>query len=174
MRGLRLSIIVLSATILSGLVSISSAETIKLGHSTWVGYGPFFIAKDKGFFKEEGVDVELVTIEDVKVRFAALASGQIHVLATTVDTMPLYVKPDIRYQYLFAVDDSKGGDGIVANKEIKTIADLKGKKVAFTEGSVSQFYINVLLHEAGLSQSDIEIVSMMRAVLSSPARLTPP
>ncbi len=160
MRGLRLSIIVLSATILSGLVSISSAETIKLGHSTWVGYGPFFIAKDKGFFKEEGVDVELVTIEDVKVRFAALASGQIHVLATTVDTMPLYVKPDIRYQYLFAVDDSKGGDGIVANKEIKTIADLKGKKVAFTEGSVSQFYINVLLHEAGLSQSDIEIVSM--------------
>lgn len=137
------------------------AETFKLGHTTWVGYGPLFVAKKKGYFKEEGVDVELVNIEDVKVRFAALASGRIDAMATTVDALPLYLKPQgTKYQYLFALDDSKGGDGVVANKDIETIADLKGKKVAFTEGSVSQFYLNVLLKEAGLEQSDIEAVNM--------------
>lgn len=139
----------------------AAAETFKLAHSTWVGYGPLFVARDKGFFKEEGVEVELVTMEDVKVRFAALAGGRIDALATTVDTMPLYLKKDgPQYRYLFALDDSKGGDGVVANKDIKTIADLKGKKVAFTEGSVSQFYINVLLSEAGLKEADIEVVNM--------------
>ena len=146
---------------LSGGSTAAAAETLKLGHSTWVGYGPFFVAKKKGYFKEEGLEVELVTIEDVRVRFAALAAGRIDVMATTVDTMPLFLRPDgSRYQYLFAVDDSKGSDGVVARKEIKSVADLKGKKVAFAEGAVSQFYLNVLLKTAGLDQSDIEAVNM--------------
>ena len=158
---------ILGATLVAALVALGTlsgparAEVFKLAHSTWVGYGPFFIARDKGFFKEEGVDVELINMEDVKVRFAALAAGRLDALATTVDTMPLYLKPDgPQYRYLFALDDSKGGDGVVANKDIKTIADLKGKKVAFNEGSVSQFYINVLLKKAGLKESDIDAVNM--------------
>ncbi len=139
----------------------AAAETFKLSYSTWVGYGPLFIARDKGYFQKEGVDVELINMEDPKLRFAALAAGKIDALVTTVDTMPLYLKPDgPRYKYLFALDDSKGGDGIVATKEIKSIADLKGKKVAFNEGSVSQFYLDVLLKEAGLTESDLQVVNM--------------
>src|SRR6188474_1380553 len=34
------------------LASYADAGTLKIGHSTWVGYGPFYIARDKGFFKE--------------------------------------------------------------------------------------------------------------------------
>ena len=50
-----------AAFALSLLMSASSfAGTLKVGHSTWVGYGPFYIALQKGFFKEEGVDVEFV------------------------------------------------------------------------------------------------------------------
>jgi NitT/TauT family transport system substrate-binding protein len=137
------------------------AEPFRLGYSTWVGYGPFFVARKKGYFKEEGLDLDLVRIEDVKVRFAALAAGRIDAMATTVDTLPLFLRPrGIKYQYLFAIDGSRGGDGVVANKDIKSVAGLRGRKVAFAEGSASQFYINVLLKEAGLEQSDIEAVDM--------------
>lgn len=158
----RIAAVIMAAGVTLGLLAGgAAAEPFKLAYSTWVGYGPLFVAQEKGYFEEEGVEVELVTIEDVKVRFAALAAGRIDALATTVDTVLLYLKPDgPKYVYLFALDDSKGGDGVVANKDITTIADLKGKKVAFTEGSVSQFYINVLLKEAGLSESDIEVVNM--------------
>jgi NitT/TauT family transport system substrate-binding protein len=58
------------------------------------------------------------------------------------------------------VDNSKGGDGIVANKNIADVAGLKGKKVAFEQGSVSQFFLNALLKDAGLTQDDIEPVNM--------------
>jgi NitT/TauT family transport system substrate-binding protein len=68
-------------------------------------------------------------------------------------------KPD-DYQYVVAIDDSDGGDGIVANKDIASIADLKGKQVAVNEGSVSEFYLNVLLAKAGLKESDLNIVNM--------------
>ena len=57
-------------------------------------------------------------------------------------------------------DEFMGGDGIVATKDIRTIADLKGKTVAVLYRSVSHFYLNILLKEAGLTQSDLETVDL--------------
>ena len=71
-------------------------------------------------------------------------------IASTVDTALLYLRKPDDFQYVVAIDDSNGGDGIVAKKDIKSVADLKGKNVAFSEGSVSEFYLNVLLAKAGL------------------------
>ena len=119
------------------------AEKVRIAHSTWVGYGPLYIAQDKGLFKKNGVDVDLVVMEDPKERFPTMMADKIQMIASTVDTALLYLKKPDDFQYVVAIDDSNGGDGIVANKDIKTIADLKGKKVAVNEGSVSQFYLNV-------------------------------
>jgi NitT/TauT family transport system substrate-binding protein len=143
---------------LAGLLAAGSAKAdpLKIAHSTWVGYGPLYIARDKGYFKEEGLDVELVVIEDTKLRFPALAAGRIDGLVTSVDTALNFLSADQSYRYLFALDDSKGGDGIVARNSIKTIADLKGKTVAYLEGSPSQLLLGVLLKEAGLGFDDIQ------------------
>jgi len=142
------------------LASAAGAGTLKLGHSTWVGYGPFYVARDKGYFKEEGVDVELVIMEDTPIKMGALMAGQLDLVASTVDEFPIYMKPGIGLHYVLAVDNSKGGDGIVANKDITAIDQLKGKKVAFEQGSVSQFFLNALLKDAGMTQDDIEPVNM--------------
>jgi len=138
----------------------ASADTITIAHSTWVGYGPLYIAKDKGFFAKNGVDVDLVIMEDPKERFPTLMADQIQLIASTIDTAVLYMKKPDDYKYVVAIDDSDGGDGIVANKDIKTIADLKGKQVAVNEGSVSDFYLNVLLAKAGMQESDLNVVNM--------------
>lgn len=138
----------------------ADAGSLKLAHSTWVGYGPFYIARDKGFFKDEGVDVELVIMEDTPIKMGALMAGQIDLVASTVDEFPIYMKPGKMLHYVLAVDNSKGGDGVVANKDITSIADLKGKKVAFEQGSVSQFFLNALLKDAGMTEADIEPVNM--------------
>ena len=142
------------------LGATAQAGSLKLAHSTWVGYGPFYIARDKGFFKEEGVDVELVIMEDTPIKMGALMAGQIDLVASTVDEFPIYMKPGKMLHYVLAVDNSKGGDGVVANRDIKSIADLKGKKVAFEQGSVSQFFLNALLKDAGMTEADIEPVNM--------------
>ncbi len=142
------------------MASVAEAGSLKLGHSTWVGYGPLYIARDKGFFKDEGVDVELVIMEDTPIKMGALMAGQIDLVASTVDEFPIYMKPGIGLHYVLAVDNSKGGDGIVANKDIADIKGLKGKKVAFEQGSVSQFFLNALLKDAGMTQADIEPVNM--------------
>lgn len=150
----------LAATFAFALIGSAEAETLKLGHSTWVGYGPFFVAQEKGFFKEEGVDIELVTMEDTPAKMAALQAGQIDLVASTVDEFPIYMPPGKMLRYILAVDNSKGGDGIVALKEITKLTDLKGKKVAFETGSVSQFFFDAVIKEAGMSESDVEVVNM--------------
>jgi NitT/TauT family transport system substrate-binding protein len=138
-------------------------DTITIAHSTWVGYGPLYIARDKGFFKENGVNVDLVVMEDPKERFPTLMADRIQMIASTVDTALLYMKQPDDYKYVLAVDDSDGGDGIVCNSDIKSLADLKGKQVAVSEGSVSEFYLNVLLSKAGMKESDLNIVNMTAA-----------
>ena len=158
------------ATLLIGLAVLplvpwraAQADTVKIAHSTWVGYGPLYIARDKGFFKKHGVDVDIVLMEDPKERFPTLMADRIQMLASTVDAGLLYLKKPTDFQYVVAIDDSNGGDGIVANKDIKTVADLKGKRVAVDEGSVSEFYLSVLLEKAGLKESDLQVVNMTAA-----------
>jgi NitT/TauT family transport system substrate-binding protein len=143
-----------------GLGEIATAEPLKIRYSTWVGYGPLFLAREKGFYTDEKVDVELVNMEDPKEGFFAMAAARLDGVVSTIDTMVLYLKTGKEFQYVLALDDSAGGDGIVARKEIKSVKDLKGKKVAFAEGSVSQFFLNVLLKEAALTQKNIEAVNM--------------
>lgn len=156
---LRVSLLAVVTTL--GLASPSlAAEKLKVALSTWVGYGPLFIAKSQGLFEKEGLDVDLIIMEDVKTRMPALAAGRIDAAVTTIDTVLGFSSADHPMTYLFAVDDSRGGDGIVATKDIKSVADLKGKKVAYTEGSVSQFFLSVLLKDAGLSLKDLQSLNM--------------
>ena len=151
---------ILSASLVLLFNSAVHADALKLAHSTWVGYGPFYIARDKGFFEEEGVEIELSVMENTPLKMGALMAGRVDIVASTADEFPTYMRNGKPLRYILAVDNSNGGDGVVSNKSIDSIADLKGRTVAFEEGSVSQFFINALLRDAGLSQKDIKMVNM--------------
>jgi len=135
-------------------------KVLKIGYPTWVGYGPLFLADRKGFLEKRGVKVEFVLMEDTKTRYVALAAGKIDGLMTTIDTMVQRARKDFQIAAVMAFDDSKGGDGIVARKAITNVAGLKGKKVAYGEGSVSHFFLGYLLQQSGLSFKDISSVNM--------------
>jgi len=66
--------------------SAFGAEPIKLGMSTWLGYAPLYLAKEKGMFQKQGVEVEVIVIESPPERRAAFAADRIQGMATTVDT----------------------------------------------------------------------------------------
>lgn len=76
----------------------AAAEPLKLGVGTWVGWGPLHIAKEKGFFAEEGIEVELISIDETKARYAQFDAGDLHGLGTTVDTALNYLSDDPGYR----------------------------------------------------------------------------
>jgi NitT/TauT family transport system substrate-binding protein len=127
---------------------------------TWVGLGPLFVAKEKGLFAKEGVEVELINMAIHEAMYAGLFAGQIDVIDATPDDMLPNFDPEQPYACVITLTESLGADGILARNDIRSIADLRGKAVGFAERTVSQFYLNVLLKQAGLSQADIEHVEM--------------
>jgi NitT/TauT family transport system substrate-binding protein len=143
-----------------GLVGGPHAEPLRISYFTWIGNGPLFVAEEKGLFVKEGVDVQLINIDDHTAAFAGLFAGQVDAIEGAAQDAPVFYQPDAPLVCVFPLNDSRGGDGILATNDIETIADLEGKSVAFLRGSVGQFFLNVLLEEAGLSEADIEVVDL--------------
>ncbi|MBU8879720.1 ABC transporter substrate-binding protein [Bacillus sp. FJAT-29790] len=135
--------------------------SLALGVATWVGYGPLYIAQEKGFFKKNGIDVDLMKMESNTDRRTAMAANRIQGFASTVDTHVVSAASDVSVVQVVALDESYGGDGIVAQKEIKSLQDLKGKRVAVqTDGGASFFWFLYLLKQEGIDFKEIDAQNM--------------
>jgi ABC-type nitrate/sulfonate/bicarbonate transport system substrate-binding protein len=79
----------LAAAVSLILVGSAQAEPLRISYFIWIGNGPFFVAKEKGLFAEEGVDVELINVggPSTNVRSRRAIAGALS--ASTVRTKPL-------------------------------------------------------------------------------------
>ncbi|MFA7166055.1 MAG: ABC transporter substrate-binding protein [Desulfoplanes sp.] len=153
------------ATIVLALGTHSTAPAwstvqLKVAHATWVGYGPFYLAKEKGFFAKQDLDVHLLIIEDESQYAAAMASGNIDGLGNVLDREIIHFAKGSPETVLFAMDESSGGDGIVASADIQTLADLEGKSVGLDKSSTSYFFFLTALQKAGVPEDAVNILEM--------------
>ncbi len=137
----------------------AQAGTLSIGHTTWVGYGTLYLARDLGYFKEQGLDLQLTTMEESSMYMAAQASGKLSGSASTIDEILKY-RPQFCFKAVAALDDSYGGDGVLVGKEVNSLKELKGKSIAVNEGSVSQFWLSYLLKQNGMSMGDLQVQNM--------------
>ncbi len=122
-----------------------------------------YLAKEKGFFNESGIEAELIVLTGLAERNSALKSGRIDALAAPVDYFVLSAGNNLVTTIAMSVDESNGGDGIVANASIKTFEDLRGKKVAFQRGLPSEFFVRALLQQHAVRLDDLRSVDMETA-----------
>jgi NitT/TauT family transport system substrate-binding protein len=154
-RKLALALAVMTATL-----TAAQAETIKLGLQPWLGYGPLWVAEEKGFFKKHEIDVALTTFNWDQDMTAALASGNLNVIASATNGMITNFNQKVDQKGFLIMDLSFEADAIIAGKDIASIKDLKGKKVAFEAGATSDLLINYALKQNGMTIADVEHVPM--------------
>lgn len=135
-------------------------HSLRIGHGDWVGFTPFLIARENGYFNDAQIKVDLVKISSVQERFAALAAGNIDGIVTSLDTAVLYWKPDSPYKIVLALDESSGGDGIIAQSNVRSIANLTGKKIGVSVGSGSDYFLDYVLKQNHISQNDVTLVNV--------------
>jgi NitT/TauT family transport system substrate-binding protein len=131
------------------------AEPIKIGYSDWPGWTAWEIAKEKGLFKKNGVEVELVWFPIYTDSLNALNTGQLDANCQTWSDTMFPLAQDIPLKVVLVNDNSFGNDGLVARPEIKSVADLKGKTVATELGTVDHFLLLQALARNGLKESDV-------------------
>lgn len=142
------------------------ARVLKVGINTWAGHAPGIVANggmkpgspSSIYKKKYGLDVEFVLLEDPSAKLAAFIKGDIDIMWDTVDSYAREAselkEKGLKARAIIQEDWSRGGDGIVSLKTIKSVEDLKGKRVASTKYTPSHWLLLFLLSQSGLSPQD--------------------
>lgn len=144
---------------------------IRVGIVTWGGYAGGLVANDgfkanknSIFWKEYGIEVEFVVIDDYPASRMAFkvgdGEGGIDIMWGTADSYALEYDALKSHdpKVIMQNDWSFGGDAIVASQEIKTTQDLKGKRVAMAESTPSHYFALHMLERAKLKATDVTFV----------------
>ncbi len=140
---------------------VSGAAGLTVAYDAYAPYFPVRIAETQGYYKARNLNVKQVAFGlngdyDEAQRRAALKSGEFDVLLTTLDAVALFPDNDTG-KVVAIVDESAGADKIVARPEIGRLNDLKGKTIAYSAGSVAEFYLYASLNLVGLKASDVQL-----------------
>lgn len=155
-----IALVLVAAFMLSACGAPAKPTVVRIGTQPWIGYGPWWIAKEKGIFEKYGLQVELVDFVEDKEVNAAFASGDMDAVNLATHTALKLYASGLDLKLVLIEDASYQADAIIAPSTITSIADLKGKKVAYEEGTTSDLLINYALAQNGLSLADIEPVFM--------------
>lgn len=158
-RGVGAACLVAAGVAAVAVPTAASAE-IKVGVSDWPGWVAWYVAEQKGFFKKNGTDVKLVWFANYTDSISALSSGQLDANAQTwSDTLGPLAK-GIPIKAILVNDNSAGNDALVVGPKITSMAQLKGKKVALEQYSISHFVLATALAKNGMKLSDVKLVNL--------------
>ncbi|GAB1256095.1 ABC transporter substrate-binding protein [Aurantivibrio plasticivorans] len=150
------------AGIMTGLLmtaAVHAAEPLKIGYSDWPGWVAWEIAIEKEMFKEVGVDVEFEWFDYV-ASMDAFAAGQLDAVAMTNGDALVTGATGAQSVMILVNDYSNGNDMIVAKPGIKSVKDLKGKKVGVEIGFVGHLLLLNALEKNGMTEKDVELVNV--------------
>lgn len=132
---------------------------LRVGYSDWPGWVAWQVAIDKGWFKDAGVDVQFEWF-DYSASMEAFGAGKIDAVTVTNGDTLVMGAGGSKGVMIMLTDYSNGNDMIVGKPGLKSLKDLKGKKVGLESGLVEHLLILNGLEKAGLKESDVEIVNV--------------
>lgn len=156
-----------NGTAAAGSTTAASGEAIKLGFSAWPGWFPWQVAEEAGIFDEAGVNVELVWFEGYLDSINALAAGQLDANSQTLNDTITSVAAGSDQVIVLTNDNSTGNDQIIAAEDIKTIEDLRGKRIGVEAGVVDHYLLLLGLESAGMTADDVQIENLETGAASA-------
>lgn len=126
------------------------------------------VAYKKGYFdqvmKEKGLDakVKLVMFDAGPAIMEAFSANSLDFGCLGDQPCISAIATGCPAEIIGTYRTQKTGTAIIAGKDsgIKTIADLRGKQIGLTLGSNAEHLLNLVLEDAGLTQKDVEIISL--------------
>jgi outer membrane protein OmpA-like peptidoglycan-associated protein/ABC-type nitrate/sulfonate/bicarbonate transport system substrate-binding protein len=146
-------------------VSASAADgsrPLRVAVSQWPGHMGFLLAaggmrtQPGSLAAKEGLDLEVVFIEDAPTKNKALQSGEVDFVWQTIDELPIamagYREKSVEARVILQMDWSRGGDACVAAKEVQKVEDLAGKRSAVLMFSPDHTLFEFMITNSRLSR----------------------
>ena len=147
-----------------------AAGTVRVGYVPVSINYPMYVAVEKGYFKEQGLTVELLPTDGGSDAVVQVASGNFEASGSGIAASMLNaVQRGIEFEIAASLhtERPKVSSPLVVSKkrfdsgELTKIADLKGKKVATNNrGTATEWWLYSALQKGGLDVKDVEIIGM--------------
>lgn len=124
-------------------------------------HGPIVVAQQKGYFAEQGLDVEVIAPADPADPPKMVAAGRADLAVTYQPQLHLQVEeglPLVRVGTLIATP--LNCLLVKADGPVKSIADLKGRTVGYSVAGIEEAVVGALLKPAGLTLDDVTLVNV--------------
>ncbi len=152
-------------------ISIFAEEqklTVMLDWFVNPNHAPLFVAQQQGFYEKHGIKVTFITPADPSDPPKLVAAGKVDVaidyqpalLLQQANNLPLVQIGTLIAQPLSCL-------GILGDGKIKSLADLRGKKIGYAVGAVDDAVLNKMLQAANLTTNDVELINVNYALLQA-------
>ena len=120
------------------------------------------VAMSKGYYLQEGLTAILQTHQIGKQALQAVLDGQADFATVAETPVMLSMMKGDRIAIIATIDTSYKNMAIVARKDkgVLALADLKGKRMATTFGTIGEFFMDTILIANGISKKDIQAVGL--------------
>ena len=150
-------------------------NTVKFALNVWAGWGPILLANEGSRARKvwttpdgEEFKVQLMLLDDPIAMRDAYVNGDVHIGWGTLDMVPLFMEGFVDEQgkpvdtrvmprIFQQIDWSNGGDGIVVRESIKSVADLRGKRIGLARNSPSHYFALNMLVAGGMQPGDVKM-----------------
>ncbi len=141
--------------------SASENLTVLLDWFPNADHAPLFVADQQGFFKEAGLNVKLIGPADPSDPPKLVAAGKADIAITYEPELIEQVDqglPLIRIATL--IDKPLSCMGVLNNSSIHTLQDLKGKRIGYSGGDVTDVILKVMLEKNGMTLQDVQAINV--------------
>jgi len=130
-------------------------EPLRIGMNVWPTYELLYLAREKGVFADEGLEVELVDFSSYTGVLRAYHEGNIDGFLATLNEVQVKENFQDPPAVVLVADYSFGGDALVARDGIASLADLRGRRIAYEESALGSYVLERALEAAGLRNDEV-------------------
>ncbi len=136
-------------------------EPLRIGVNDWPPFELMYLARARGYFNVENVDVDLVEFSSYTGILRAYHQGNIDGFLATLNEVQIADNFQDLPAVILVVDYSFGGDALVVRDGIADLNGLRGRRIAFEESALGSYELERILEIGGLKPGDIQAISRL-------------
>lgn len=161
--GHGLKAILFALALFGGSCREPAPSPIRIGYSPFPGHIFFEVAERQEFFQKEGVVVELREFSSFSAAVQAYEAGRLDALASSFSGLLQLAQRMKSVRAIALLAYSEGAEGLIAQPEIRTIGELRGKSVGISQWGVGGYLWARLRERLGLKEGEVRLVNLSPA-----------
>lgn len=147
----------------AGFAPLARAATVvNYGGSSWLGHYAAYLAMKTDIFTKLGIDCHWQNFSTSSARMGAVMAGNIDIAGTgVVSALALMANGAKQFQLISTPNNFGKSEGLLVRSNVKSMADLKGKKIGVTYASSSHVLLLDVLRQANMDPNkDVSIINL--------------